>query len=91
VAYSVKIIVYTADDPKVVQLIRAAIEKDGARIQEFTASLAGDGGKELYIELHLSDPNVLGNIVRRVEAVPGAAVMASTEPADNRTSKKAKA
>lgn len=90
-AYSVKVIVYTADDSNVIQLVRTAIEKDGARIREFTASLAADGGKELYIELHLSDPKILGKIVRRVEAVPGAAVMASTEPADNRTSKKAKA
>jgi len=91
VSYSVKVIVYTADDSKVVQLVRAAIEKDGARIQEFTTTVAGGGGKELYIELQLSDPNALVHIVRRVEAVPGAAVMASTEPVDTRASKRAQA
>ncbi len=79
-SYSVKVIVYTVDDPKVLQLVRRAVETGGARVQEFTARTAADGEKEIYFDLRLSETKVLGDIVRRVEAIKGAAIMAATEP-----------
>jgi (p)ppGpp synthase/HD superfamily hydrolase len=86
--YSVKVIVYATDDPKVLQRIRSAVEEGGARVQEFTIRAAADGGKELYVELRLSEPRSLSGIIRRVEAVNGAAVMAATEPREVRISKR---
>ena len=79
-SYSVKVIVYAADDPKVFQLVRKAVEQDGAKVHEFTVRDAADGGKELYVELRISDSRNVSGIVRRVEAINGAAVMAATEP-----------
>jgi (p)ppGpp synthase/HD superfamily hydrolase len=79
-SYSVKFIVYTVDDPKVLQLVRRAVEVCGARVQEFTARTAADGEKEVYFDLRLSDTKTLGDIFRRVEAVKGAAIMAASEP-----------
>jgi hypothetical protein len=87
-SYSVKVIVYAADDPKVLQLVRKAVEYDGATVHEFTVSDAADGGKELYVELRINDSRIVSGIVRRVEAVTGAAVMAATEPHEIRISKR---
>lgn len=80
-SYAVKVIVYAVDDPGVLGLVRKAIEADGARVEEFTVKAAADGEKELYAVVRFGDPKVLIGIVRRVEAVRGAAVMAATEPA----------
>jgi len=87
-SYSAKVIVYAADDPKVLQLVRKAVEQDGARVHEFTVRDAADGGKELYVELRISDSGIMSSIVRRVEAVNGAAVMAATEPHEIRLPKR---
>lgn len=80
-SYAAKVIVYAVDDPGVLGLVRKAIEADGARVEEFTIKAVADGEIELYAVIRLSDPKVLTGIVRRVEAVKGAAVMAATEPA----------
>jgi len=80
VSYSVKIIVYTMDDPRVLQLVRQAVESDGARVQEFTSRTTKTGDKEVYVELELPDPKDFAGILRRVECVKGAAIMAATDP-----------
>ena len=79
-AYSVRIIVYSTDDPKVQESIRAAVECHGGTIQELSEKTAGYGDKELFVELRLTDRNVIGRILRSVESVKGAAIMAATEP-----------
>lgn len=86
-SYSVKVIVHAAADPEVLLSVRSAVEPDGVRVQEFTVRDAADGGKELYVELRLSNTRVLGGIVRRVEAVKGAAIMATTKPQGTRGAK----
>jgi len=80
VSCSVKIIVYATDDPRVLKLVRQAVEPDGARVREFTPRTTETGDLELYIDLDLADPKVFVGILRRVEAVKGAAIMAATEP-----------
>ena len=80
-SYVVKVIVYTVDDPRVLELVRKAIETDGASVEECTVKTSSEGEKELYAVLRHDDPKVLIGIVRRVEAVKGAAVMATTGPA----------
>lgn len=80
-SYSVTVIVYVVDDPCVLGLVRREFEADGVRVEQLTIKAAVDGEKELYAVLRLSDPKVLIGVVRRVEAVKGAAVMAATEPA----------
>jgi hypothetical protein len=87
--YSAKIIVYAADDPKVEESVRVALETPGAAIEEFSSRRAGDGEKELYAEMTLSDERLLVQIVRNVEAVKGAAVMAATQPKEVRSQKRA--
>jgi len=78
--YTVKLIVYASDDPRVEESVRAALAGPGATIQEFSSKVAAEGEKELYAEIRLSDRRHLGRIVRTVEAIKGAAVMAATEP-----------
>jgi (p)ppGpp synthase/HD superfamily hydrolase len=80
VSYGVKIIVYTTDDPRVLQSVRQAVESDGAKVQEFTPRTTETGDQEVYVELQIPDPKVFAGILRRVEAVKGAAIMAATEP-----------
>jgi hypothetical protein len=87
VSYSVKIIVYTTDDPRVLELVRRAVESDGACVQEFTPRTTETGDKEIYVELELSDPRGFAGILRRVEAVKGAAIMAATEPGEGPASR----
>jgi len=79
-SFSVKVIVYAADDQRVLQLVRKAVEWDGAKVQEFTSRTADSGAKEVYVELQLTDADALDSILRRVESVKGAAIMAATEP-----------
>jgi hypothetical protein len=82
--YSVKLIVYATDDPRVESSVRAALEAPGATIQEFGTRKTGDGENELYAEIRLSDRRHLDQILRGVEAVKGAAVMAATTPKEIR-------
>jgi hypothetical protein len=84
VKYLAKLIVYVTHDPRVEESVRAALEDSGAAIQEFCSRKAGDGEKELYAEIRLRDQKHLVQIVRGVEAVKGAAVMAATEPKEFR-------
>jgi len=79
-SYLVKVIVFTVDGPHMLEHVRKAVEWEGITVQQFTSKTAADGGKEIYLELRIGDPKVLGAIVRRVEGVKGAAIMAATEP-----------
>ena len=81
-SYAVKIIVYTTDDPRVLELVRQAVASDGACVQEFTSRTTETGEREVYVELELPDPRAFAGILRRVEAVKGAAIMAATEPGE---------
>jgi hypothetical protein len=85
--YTGKVLVYAADDPKVFELIRKAVEGEGTTVRDFDVRPAGDGAKELYVELLLNDARRMGDIVRRIEAVSGAAVMAATPAREFRPSK----
>ena len=85
--YTVKLIVHASDDPRVLQLVRKAVEGEGATVRDFDARISGDGAKELYIELLLNEARSVGDILRRIESVSGAAVMAATAPEEIRSSK----
>ena len=86
-SYLVKVIVYAADDPDVLQVVRKAVEGDGATVVNFDVRHAGDGARELFVELLLDDARIVNGLIRRIEGVTGAAVMAATAPQKVRSSR----
>jgi hypothetical protein len=49
-------------------------------VREFVVQRKDPVSKEIYVNLLLEDSNLTGTIIRRIEGVRGAAVMAATEP-----------
>jgi hypothetical protein len=49
-------------------------------VQEFVVQSKDPVSKEIYVNLLLEDSTLTGTIIRRIEQVRGAAVMAATEP-----------
>jgi len=87
-AYSAKVIIHATDDPSVLESIKKAIEAESVKVLEISFRAADVGTKEVYVELVLEDSKVFVDIIRRVEAVKGAAVMAATEPQPGSLSKR---
>jgi (p)ppGpp synthase/HD superfamily hydrolase len=80
-AYSVKIIVHASDEPAVLNSIRKVFESNGAaKVREISFRTADRTTQEVYVELLLEDSNAIGDIIRKVEGIRGAAVTAATEP-----------
>jgi predicted regulator of amino acid metabolism with ACT domain len=80
VAFSVKIVIHAADEPGILVLIQKAVEPKGVSVREFVVQRKDPVSKEIYVNLLLEDSNLTGTIIRRIEGVRGAAVMAATEP-----------
>lgn len=78
--YLVKLVVYTREDAALEGRIRAAIERSGGRIQQCEAAKTAPDTKEQYITFLIPETRLLPDVVRAVEGVRGAAVMAVTEP-----------
>ncbi|HVR85131.1 MAG TPA: hypothetical protein VMU54_12520 [Planctomycetota bacterium] len=78
--YLVKVLVLASRDPKVSEEVRRILEAKGSRIQKCTLRSRAHGEKEFDVELHLQDVRLLPGLLRRVEAVKGAAVLAATPP-----------
>jgi len=88
-SYSVKVIVYLADEPKLLGQIQKAVKVPGVQVKELTLRTADPGSKEVYLDLLLEASNTSGILLRRIEGIRGAAVMAATEPKEIPPSKKA--
>jgi hypothetical protein len=79
-SYSVKVIIYLADEPKLLGQIRKAVEVPGVHVKEITLRTADPGSKEVFLDLLLEASKTSGLLLRRIERIRGAAVMAATEP-----------
>jgi acetolactate synthase regulatory subunit len=87
-SYSVKVVVYLADEPKLLAQIQRAVKVPGVRVKEITLRTADPGSKEAFLDLLLEASNTSGVLLRRIERIRGAAVMAATEPKELPASRK---
>jgi len=76
-----RITVRLTRDPEVFSSVLKAVEAEGMRIEGLTCERGSRGDRELAIDIQWSDEANWVRILRRIEAIRGAAVLAATESA----------
>jgi hypothetical protein len=84
VSYLVKLDVYEADDRSLEGRVKAAIQEAGGAVRRSRCIPASAGAVEQSVTFVIGERRELPAVVRAVEALRGAAVMAVTEPREIR-------
>lgn len=78
--YLVQLVVYTGEGAEAEARIRAAIERSGGVVGRSESARTAPDTVERYITFFIPRARLLPGVVRAVEGIRGAAVMAVTEP-----------